>query len=103
MFQVVPCLYHKSTGLVPDLAGQSRSSHDANGVVLHRDCRAAEVRSLFPEVEAVRESLVDRSQLFDAVVSLLSQLSSNGKLTVIILDDIQWLDESHNWKITCIS
>ncbi len=54
----------------------------------------AELSSLFPEVEARQASPVDRSQLFDAVVHLLSQLASNGTLTVIILDDIQWLDEA---------
>ncbi|MEP0752771.1 AAA family ATPase [Trichocoleus sp. Lan] len=53
----------------------------------------AELSSLFPEVEGRRDP-GDRSQLFDAVVNLLSQLSSNGKRTVIILDDIQWLDEA---------
>jgi len=54
----------------------------------------AELSSFFPEVEARQANPVDRSQLFDAVVHLLSQLTSNGTLTVIILDDIQWLDEA---------
>ena len=54
----------------------------------------AELRSLFPEVKTGQASPVDRSQLFDAVVRLLSQLSHNGKPTALVLDDIQWLDEA---------
>ena len=53
-----------------------------------------ELGSLFPEVQERKEIPVDRSQLFDAVVRLLSQLSPNGLPTLVILDDIQWLDEA---------
>lgn len=34
----------------------------------------------------------DRAQLFDAVVDGLAQMASERSLTVVILDDIQWLD-----------
>ncbi len=49
--------------------------------------------SLLPEAGTAPEGPADRSRLLDAVVQLLLQLSANGT-TVVILDDIQWLDEA---------
>lgn len=51
-----------------------------------------ELGSLLPEIGSTT-SPADRTQLFDAVVQFLSQLSAEG-ITVVILDDIQWLDEA---------
>lgn len=42
----------------------------------------------------VQSSVNDRTQLFDAVVQCLSQLSTNGNRVAVILDDMQWLDEA---------
>jgi DNA-binding SARP family transcriptional activator/tetratricopeptide (TPR) repeat protein len=36
----------------------------------------------------------DRSRLFESVVELLSRLGSDGNITAIIIDDIQWIDEA---------
>lgn len=63
----------------------------------------AELSSLLPEIPAQTaetpniahpDRSTNRSRLFDAVVSLLSQLASEGTRILIILDDIQWLDEA---------
>ncbi|WP_187329285.1 AAA family ATPase [Halomicronema hongdechloris] len=40
------------------------------------------------------EALSDRAQLFDAVVERLLRLAADCGLTVVILDDLQWLDET---------
>ncbi|WP_088889334.1 AAA family ATPase [Leptolyngbya ohadii] len=52
-----------------------------------------ELRSLFPETSPKPEEPADLRRLFDAVVRLLSQLSANQP-TIVILDNIQWLDEA---------
>lgn len=52
-----------------------------------------ELRSLFPEVSPKPEEPTDLRRLFDAIVRLLLQLSTN-KLAIVILDNIQWLDEA---------
>jgi DNA-binding SARP family transcriptional activator/predicted ATPase len=53
-----------------------------------------ELRSLFPEVSPQPEAPADRGRLFDAVVRLLSGRSEDRTLTVVIFDNIQWLDEA---------
>lgn len=53
-----------------------------------------ELRSLFCEVAPQPEAPTDRSRLFDAVVRLLSGRSGDKTPTVVILDNIQWLDEA---------
>ncbi len=53
-----------------------------------------ELRSLFPEASPKPEEPADLRRLFDAVVRLLSQLTANNKLVLVILDNIQWLDEA---------
>ncbi|MBD2027883.1 AAA family ATPase [Leptolyngbya sp. FACHB-711] len=53
----------------------------------------SELRSLFPETSPQAEEPTDLKRLFDAVVRLLSQLAIN-KPTIVILDNMQWLDEA---------
>ena len=40
------------------------------------------------------ESAMDRSRLFESVVEYLLHLQAEGKVTAIIIDDIQWIDEA---------
>ena len=43
--------------------------------------------------DALIDSAMDRSRLFESVVRLLTQLHTNHPLTAIVFDDIQWIDE----------
>jgi predicted ATPase/DNA-binding SARP family transcriptional activator len=54
----------------------------------------ADLGTLLPEVNTVPDGSIDRSRLFDAVAYLLMQLSGDGVPTLVIVDDIQWLDEA---------
>ncbi|MEW6494935.1 MAG: BTAD domain-containing putative transcriptional regulator, partial [Cyanobacteriota bacterium] len=54
-----------------------------------------------PELEALlfstvisKDSIADRSRLFDAVVKLIAQLAVDKSPVLLVLDDIQWLDEA---------
>jgi DNA-binding SARP family transcriptional activator/tetratricopeptide (TPR) repeat protein/energy-coupling factor transporter ATP-binding protein EcfA2 len=40
------------------------------------------------------EATMDRGRLFESVVDRLSRLETDGKLTTVIIDDIQWIDEA---------
>ncbi|HBB36084.1 MAG TPA: hypothetical protein DDZ80_25535 [Cyanobacteria bacterium UBA8803] len=53
-----------------------------------------ELGSLLPEIGRPLAPLEDRGRLFDAAITLLSQLAESTTLMVAIFDDIQWLDEA---------
>jgi DNA-binding SARP family transcriptional activator/tetratricopeptide (TPR) repeat protein len=40
------------------------------------------------------ESNAERSHLFESIVQRLRQLSHDGRSTVVVIDDIQWIDEA---------
>ena len=62
------------------------------------------LRALYPQMDlpepfadrigALIDNTMDRSRLFESVVKRLSQLDTDGPLTVIVFDDIQWIDEA---------
>ncbi len=40
------------------------------------------------------DTALDRNRLFESVVQRLSQFQADGRITAIIIDDIQWIDEA---------
>jgi len=52
----------------------------------------AELTPLLPELSAERVDLDDPGRLYDAVVALLTHLAGTAP-TVVLLDDLHWLDE----------
>lgn len=52
-----------------------------------------ELGRLIPELGTSTEAIGDRARLFDGVVDLLRQVSSDQPV-VVILDDLQWIDEA---------
>jgi len=48
---------------------------------------------LLPELGGSPDAIRERAQVFDAVAALLRDLGGEG-LTVVVLDDVQWLDEA---------